>query len=314
MMAFLSDPVFTGFLSASVRLSIPILLAALGGVFAERSGVLNVGLEGMMLAGCFAGFMITFQTDLLILGLLAAMIVGGGVGLLLGVFAISLRANQVVVGIAINLLVAGATAFLFRLAFRAGAETPRITPFAALDFGPLATIPVLGPMLFSHDILTYAALGLVVVSWVVLCRSTIGLAVSAVGENPVAATTLGLYAVRTRYLAVIVSGVLAGLGGAFLSMSATGLFLDNMTAGRGYIALAILILGRRHPFGIVAASLVFGAAEALQLRAQLVPTGVPLQALIVLPYALTLVVLAGFAAKSGAPKSLGQPLPKSGVR
>ncbi|SNS31421.1 ABC transporter permease [Tropicimonas sediminicola] len=314
MMSILTDPVFAGFLSASVRLSMPILLAALGGVFAERSGVLNVGLEGMMLAGCFAGFMLTFLSGQLSVGLAAAMVVGGLVGLLLGCFAITLRANQVVVGIAINLLVAGTTAFLFRLAFRAGAETPRITPFKPLDFGPLADIPVLGPLLFSHDILTYAALGLVLLSWVVLCRSTIGLTVSAVGEHPVAATTLGLYVIRTRYLAVMASGVLAGLGGAFLSISATGLFLDNMTAGRGYIALAILILGRRHPVGIVAASLLFGAAEALQLRAQLMPTGVPLQALIVLPYALTLVVLAGFASRSGAPASLGQPLPRTGIR
>ncbi len=141
-------------------------------------------------------------------------------------------------------------------------------------------------------------------------RSTIGLDIKAVGEHPEAGETLGLDVVRIRYLSVIASGALAALGGAFPSTASTGLFLDNMTAGRGYIALAILILGRRHPFGILAAALLFGGAEALQLRAQLLPIGVPLQFLIMLPYVLTIVVLAGLAGRSGAPRGLGRALPR----
>jgi general nucleoside transport system permease protein len=174
-------------------------------------------------------------------------------------------------------------------------------------------VPIIGPLLFEHDPLTYLTVGLVIVAWLVMHRSTLGLSIKAVGEHPVAAETLGLNVIGIRYGAVMVSGALAGLGGAFLSTSATGLFLDNMTAGRGYIALAILILGRRHPFGIVAAALLFGAAEALQLRAQLLPIGVPLQFLIMLPYVLTIVVLAGFAQRSGAPAALGVPFRRHGA-
>ena len=309
-MGFLADPVLAGFIAASVRLSIPILLAALGGMFAEKSGVLNIGLEGMMLGGCFTAFITVYFTGNLWLGVLAALVAGGVFGLVLAWFAVTARANQVVVGIAFNLLMLGVTAFFFRLAFDAGTTAPRITPFAPLDFGALATIPILGPLLFQHDPLTYLTLMLVVAAFIVMHRSTIGLSIKAVGEHPEAGETLGLNVVRIRYLSVIASGALAALGGAFLSTASTGLFLDNMTAGRGYIALAILILGRRHPFGILAAALLFGGAEALQLRAQLLPIGVPLQFLIMLPYALTIVVLAGFAGRGGAPNALGRPLPR----
>jgi len=310
-MSFLTDPVLAGFLSATVRLSIPIVLAALGGMFSERSGVLNIGLEGMMLAGCFVGFIVTFFTGWLWLGVLAAILVGGLTGLLLAVYAVTLRANQVVVGIAINLGMVGVTAFFFRVAFGAGGASPRIAAFPPLDFGPLAQLPILGPILFQHDLLTYVTVGIVAVSWLFLFRSTHGLALNAVGENPTAAETLGIDVVRVRYAAVVAGGALAGLGGAFLSMSATGLFVENMTAGRGYIALAILILGRRHPIGILAASLLFGAADALQLRAQLLPGIVPLQFLLMLPYVLTIVVLAAFAQRAGAPAALGLPFSRN---
>ena len=220
-------------------------------------------------------------------------------------FAVSAGANQVVVGIAFNLLMLGVTAFFFRLAFDAGTTAPRITAFAPIDFGALASIPILGPLLFQHDPLTYLTLLLVIVAFVVMHRSTIGLSIKAVGEHPEAGETLGLDVVAHPLPRGHGSGALAALGGAFLSTASTGLFLDNMTAGRGYIALAILILGRRHPFGILVAALLFGGAEALQLRAQLLPIGVPLQFLIMLPYVLTIVVLAGFAQRSGAPAALG---------
>lgn len=306
-MNLLSDPVVIGFIAASVRLAVPILLAALGGMFSERAGVLNIGLEGLMLIGCFTGFITSYATGNLWLGVLAAVAVGALAGALLAFYAVTARANQVVVGIAFNLMMAGLTAFFFRLAFDAGMASPRITPFQPIDFGALGSLPLVGPLLFSHDPLTYLALLLVLVGWLVMERSTIGQAIRAVGEHPEAAETLGLDVVRIRYGAVMVSGALAGLGGAFLSTASTGLFLDNMTAGRGYIALAILILGRRHAFGILAGALLFGAADALQLRAQLLPIGVPLQFLIMLPYVLTILVLAGLAGRGSAPKALGVP-------
>ncbi|MDB5562786.1 MAG: transporter permease [Hyphomicrobiales bacterium] len=307
LLELIANPVFAGFLAASVRLSVPIMLAALGGMFSERSGVLNIGLEGMMLLGCFVGFAVTFATGSLWVGVLAAIVAGGACGLVLAFYAVTLRANQVVVGIAINLVMVGITSYFFRLAFGSGTSGPRIASFPPLDFGALGAIPIIGPLLFQHDALTYLALLLVLFSWILMYRSTIGLSIKAVGEHPEAAETLGLDVSAIRYLCVIASGSLAALGGAFLSLSATGLFLENMTAGRGYIALAILILGRRFPFGILGASLFFGAAEALQLRAQLLPGGVPLQFLLMLPYVLTIIVLAASAQRSNAPAALGVP-------
>src|SRR6218665_66848 len=176
-MDFLTDPVLAGFIAASVRLSIPILLAALGGMFAEKSGVLNIGLEGMMLGGCFVAFITVYFTGNLWLGVLAALIAGGVFGLVLAWFAVSAGANQVVVGIAFNLLMLGVTAFFFRLAFAAGTAAPRIPALAPIDFGALAAIPILGPLLFQPDPLTYVALALVVASFVIMHGSTIGSAI-----------------------------------------------------------------------------------------------------------------------------------------
>lgn len=306
-LSLLTDPVFAGFLSASMRLAIPILLAALGGLFAERSGVLNIGLEGAMLAGAFTGFLAAWASGSIVAGLLAAVASGLVFGLVLGVYAIALRANQVVVGIAMNLLVGGATAFFYRVAFGPGASSPRVDALSAIDFGWLADAPVIGPLLFRQDALAYFALALVAISWVVIERTRFGLNIRAVGEHPRAAESSGVDVERVRYTAVAISGALAALGGAYLSLAATGVFIDYMTAGRGYIALAILILGGRRPLGVLLSALLFGAADALQLRAQLLPIGVPLQFLLMAPYALTIVVLAGFASRAGAPAALGAP-------
>lgn len=314
MLSALNDPVFAGFLTASVRLAIPIMLAALGGLFAERSGVLNIGLEGMMLIGAFVGFVVTFATGQLAIGIIAAVLSGVTAGLLLGLYTITLSANQVVVGIALNLLSVGVTSFFYRLFFGAATDRPRIEPFAPVDFGGLGDVPLVGALLFRQDMLAYLGLLLIVLTWFVMKKTRFGLNIRAVGEHPEAAETLGVDVVHTRYIAIALSGGLAALGGAFLSLSATGVFLDNMTAGRGYIALAILILGRRHAIGILFAALLFGSADALQLRAQLLPINVPLQFLLMLPYVLTIVVLAGFAGRQGTPAALGLPFLRSGLQ
>jgi simple sugar transport system permease protein len=314
VVSILNDPVFAGFLAASMRLAIPIMLAALGGLFAERSGVLNIGLEGMMLVGAFVGFLVTLATGQLVTGVAAALLSGVATGLLIGLYSITLSANQVVVGIAFNLLAIGVTSFFYRLFFGAGTDRPRIDTFAPVDFGWLGDVPVLGPLLFRQDMLAYLGLLLIAVTWLVMRKTRFGLNIRAVGEHPDAAETLGVDVIGMRYLAIGISGGLAALGGAFLSLSATGVFLDNMTAGRGYIALAILILGRRHAIGVLFAALLFGAADALQLRAQLLPISVPLQFLLMLPYVLTIVVLAGFAGKQGTPAALGVPFHRSGSR
>lgn len=307
MLAVLTDPAFAGFLSATMRLAVPILLAALGGLYAERSGVLNIGLEGAMLTGAFVGFVTAYATGSIVVAVPAAIAAGGLFGIVLAFYAVTLGANQVVVGIAMNLVAVGVTSFFYRLAFGAGTDRPRIDTLLPPDFGALADWPLIGPLLFRQDALAFLALALVPLTWFVIARTRFGLDIRAVGEHPEAAETLGVDVAKVRYGAVAISSGLAAFGGATLSLAATGVFLDGMTAGRGYIALAILILGRRHPLGVLGAALLFGAADALQLRAQILPTGLPFQFLLMLPYVLTIVVLAGFAGRGGAPAALGVP-------
>jgi general nucleoside transport system permease protein len=307
LLTLIDGSVTQGFLQATTRLAIPIMLAALGGMFAERAGVLNMALEGMMLAGAFVGFVVAFTTGNIWLGVAAGMLAGAVLGLVLAFYTVTLTSNQVVAGIAINLLLVGATSFGYRAVFGMGTQQPRIISFATVDIPVLADIPILGPLLFQQTVLVYLALALVPLSWMVLSRMSAGNAITAVGEHPAAAETLGISVARTRTACLFVSGLFGGLGGAFLSLSATGLFLDNMTAGRGYIALAILLVGRRSPWGILAAAALFGGADALQLRGQSMGIGLPYQFLVMLPYVLTIIVLIGFAGKVRAPAALGLP-------
>lgn len=310
LLAALLSPLTAGFLEASVRLATPILLAALGGLFAERSGILNVALDGTMLTGALAGFATTLATGNLWLGTVGGMMAGAAVSLLLAFYTIRLSSNQVVVGIALNLLAIGATSFVARVLYGTGTQQPRIVPFATIDLPGIGGLPLIGPLLHQSP-LVYGALALVAFSHVALFRSSFGMRVLAAGEHPTAAETMGVSVPSTRLACVMISGVLAGMGGAFLSVSATGLFLDNMTAGRGYIALAIIVLGRRKPFGVLAAALLFGAADALQLRAQSFGVGVPFQLLLMLPYVLTIIVLAGFVRRNDAPAALGLPFERN---
>ena len=218
----LRDPVLAGFLSASVRLAIPILLAALGGMFSERAGVLNIGLEGMMLVGCFVGFLVAHGTGSNWLGVGAAILAGATTGLVLATYAVGLCANQVVVGISINLAMVGITAFCFRVAFGASGGSPRIEAFPALDFGSLGSIPLLGPLLFQHDVLTYLALLLAGLSWLFLFRSSYGLSLIAVGQNPAAAETVGIGVARTRCFAVMASGAWSARSRVKMPSAGTG--------------------------------------------------------------------------------------------
>jgi simple sugar transport system permease protein len=305
--AWLSSPVLEGFLSASMRLALPILLAALGGVYNERAGVLNIGMEGMMLAGSLVGFVVGYFTGNMWLGVFAAVLAGGLLGIFLGFFTITLAANQVIAGIALNLLAIGATSFLYRLFFGTGVQQLRVEGFQPLPIPILSQIPILGPLFFQQSAIVYLAYLLIAVTYVVIYRSAWGLQIIATGENPEAAETMGITVARTRYRAIFVSGMICALGGAYLSLGATRLFLDNMTAGRGYIALAILVLGHRNPIGLLGAALVFGAADALQLRTQLLDIDIPFQFMLMLPYVLTMVVVTFFVKHTDDPAALGVP-------
>lgn len=297
---------FTDYLVSSLRLSVPLAFAALGGLWSERSGVLNIALEGMLLSGAFASAAAAFYTKSVGLGLLAAVFVGGLVGLLHAFLCVTLRVDQLVSGLAINLAAAGLTSFWARILFNSG-EATQLPGLDAIAIPGFAKIPILGAVLFQQDILVYFLFLLVPVSAYLLFYTSWGLSLRAVGEAPRAADTAGISVELVRYVAVIVSGSLASLGGAYLALVYVKFFAEGMTAGKGFIALAALIFGRWHPVSAVLACLLFGATEALQLRIQAFNPDVPYQFLTMLPYAIALLALVGLAGKSKPPAALGVP-------
>jgi len=298
----------TEFLAAAIRIATPLLLAALGGILSERAGVFAVGLEGMMLAGAFAATVGAWGSGSAGAGILLALIGGAGIGLAVAIVAVRYRADNMVTGLAANILALGLTSYLLRVAGAGQPVAIHLVPLAAWPIPGLADLPVLGPLLFAHPPLTYlAALGCVALT-LFLGRTQAGLTLRATGENPEAVFASGSDPLRVRMLAVVACGAVAGLGGAVLSMQQVGTFTDGMTGGRGYLALASLIVGRWTPWGAAAACLIFGAAEAFELRLQ--SFGVPVSSYIVqmAPYLIALAVLAGLGRSSRLPAAIGQPL------
>ncbi|MEP0751687.1 ABC transporter permease [Trichocoleus sp. Lan] len=302
---------FTDYLIASLRLSVPLAFAALGGLFSERSGVLNIGLEGMLLSGAFASAAGAFFTGNVWLGMLLAIVVGGLVGLLHAYLCVTLRVDQLVSGLAINLTAAGLTSFWSRVLFNSG-QAQQLPGIQISGILGLQNIPVIGNLLFNQDPLIYLLFLLVPLSTYLLFRTSLGLSLRAVGEYPRAADTAGVSVTKVRYIAVTLSGCLAGLGGAYLTLVHVRFFVEDMSAGRGFIALAALIFGRWHPVSTALACLLFGATEALQLRIQAFNLNIPYQFLVMLPYVIALLALVGLAGKSTPPAALGIPyIPES---
>ncbi|MBD2084540.1 MULTISPECIES: ABC transporter permease [unclassified Coleofasciculus] len=302
---------FTDYLIASLRLSVPLAFAALGGLFSERSGVLNIGLEGMLLSGAFASAAGAFFTGNVWLGMLLAIVVGGLVGLLHAYLCVTLRVDQLVSGLAINLTAAGLTSFWSRVLFNSG-QAQQLPGIQIIGIPGLKNIPVIGNLLFNQDPLIYLLFLLVPLSTYLLFRTSLGLSLRAVGEYPRAADTAGVSVTKVRYVAVTLSGCLAGLGGAYLTLVHVRFFVEDMSAGRGFIALAALIFGRWHPVSTALACLLFGATEALQLRIQAFNLNIPYQFLVMLPYVIALLALVGLAGKSTPPAALGVPyIPES---
>lgn len=308
----LSSAFLVTWLSASVRLTGPVLLAALGETFAERSGVLNVGIEGTILFGALASYLATYATDSVWAGLLAALLVGTAVNIVLAWMYVTVQASQVVVGIVFNVLALGLASFVYRLALGTSA-TPHMVPmFPALHVPVLSDLPLVGPVLFGHTILLYGALVLVAIAHAVLFRTGFGLALRASGENPKAADAAGIDVTRMRYIGVLVSGGLAGLSGAYTMLAEVGLFRETIVSGQGFIALAIVILGRWSPWKVALGAFLFGAADALQLSLQLFGTGLPPQVLLSLPYGLTILAISGlFGRRTDQPAALMQPYVKA---
>jgi len=284
----------------------PIGLAALGGVLSERSGVLNIGLEGMMLTGALAGAMGSYFLGGPWMGSLAAAAAGVLLGMGLAYLTVSLGANQIVTGVGINLFALGFTTLVERVVLRpAGIET--VPAFARLAGPGLGAVPIVGPLLANLTPLVLVTIALAPILATFLYRTSWGLALRATGEVPRAADTAGINVFVVRYMAVAASGAFAGVGGAFLALGQLNLFSENMTAGRGFIALAAVILGKWDPIGALGAAFLFGAAEALQLFVQSYGLAVPYQIPSMLPYVLALAVLAGFVSRAIPPASEGLP-------
>ena len=291
---------------ADWRLATPLIFAATGEAICERAGVLNIGIEGMMLIGAFFGFAATYATGDLALGFGSGMASGLLAAVVFAVFAVTIKANQIVVGVAINLLGLGLTSFLFRTYF---VSTGRGVDIArSLDIPFLSDIPYLGAALFRQNILVYATVPIVIAAWVFLFRTSYGLTIRAVGEYPQAVDVAGRSVALYRYCAVLIGGVLAGLGGAFLTLAHANQFVENITSGRGFIALAIVVFARWSPIRVFFVSLLFGLFYALQLQLQADPSvRIPYQALQALPYLTTIVALMLARNRSDAPSMLGIP-------
>jgi general nucleoside transport system permease protein len=300
---------FSDYLTASLRLSVPIAFAALGGLLSERSGVLNIGLEGMLLSGAFVSAAVAFSTGSVWAGMLAALVVGGLVGLLHAFLSVSLRVDQLVSGLAINLVAAGMTSFLSRLVF-SSESVQKLPGVGTIAIPVLKDIPVLGSLLFNQDPLVYLLILLVPLLTYGLFHTSLGLTLRAVGEYPRAADTAGVKVALVRYVSVMLSGVLSGLGGAYLALVHVKFFAEEMSAGKGFIALAALIFGRWHPVSTLLACLLFAATEALQLRVQALGQNIPYQFLLMLPYVIALFALVGLAGQSTPPTALGIPYVK----
>lgn len=296
-------------LAAAIRIATPLLLAAFGGILSERAGVFAVGLEGMMLAGAFAGVVGSWLCGSIAAGIVAAMLGGAVVGGLVAVITVRYRADNMVTGLAANVFALGLTSYLLRVGSGGGpAVSIHLTPLPPWPVPGLSAIPVLGPLLFDQPPLTdLAALACVLLA-IFLGRTRAGLTLRATGENPDAVFAAGLDPHRVRMWAVVACGAVAGLGGAVLSLQQVGTFTDGMTGGRGYLALASLIVGRWNPWGAAAACLVFGAAEAFELRLQ--TYGIPVSSYVVqmVPYLIALAVLAGLGRSTRLPAAIGRPL------
>ena len=300
----MNEAVLFSLIFATIRSATPLIFAALGGLFSERSGVINIALEGLMLAGAFTAAVVTLQTHNPYLGFVSGLAAGAVLALVYAVACIKFEADQVVAGMAINFLMIGLPALISGVIYDSTGSTPQI---AIED-----KMPMISNSLSWGSILAFA---LVPICWYVVYKTPFGLRLRAVGENPEAADAAGVNVIRFRYLAVVISGILAAAGGAYLSTGQSSLFTKQMTAGRGFIALAALILAKWKPVPVLLACLFFGFTEALTITIQgqvRLPSGegIPVQFIEMIPYVLTIIVLAGFIGTSRAPKALGIPYKK----
>jgi ABC-type uncharacterized transport system permease subunit len=303
---------FTSLLQGSLALAVPLIFGSLAGVLSERVGVVNIAIEGQLLAGAFVSALVASLSDNLFAGLIGAVIAGALVAWVLAVFAIKYVVDQIIVGVVLNVLVVGLTNFVFSTLMVSNLPFYNQPPrFDKILIPLLGQIPVLGPVLFNQTLIVYLMYVVVAAVYIALFKTRWGLRVRAVGEYPKAADTVGINVFRTRYVSVIIGGALAGLGGSFFTLGQVGAFGKEMTNGAGYIALAALIFGRWNPIYAAFAALLFGFAENLQYGLAIIGSSVPSEFLLMLPYALTVVAVAGLVGKVTGPAASGKAYIKS---
>lgn len=299
---YVAEPITTtAVLSSTIRQSTPLILGALCGLIGERSGIINIGIEGQMLMAAFVSFLVNVYTGNLYLAITSGILAGMGMGLFLAWMSIGLKMDQIIGGTVINIMALGLTSFFYQVGLTTKGKLPSI------PLGPLADIPLIGPVLFDNPPITYLTMLLVFMVQFALFRTVWGLRTRAVGEHPSAADTVGINVKLTRYLNVSLAGAFAGLAGAYLTLEAVGSFERGMTNGRGFVALAVMIFGKWTPLGAWGAALLFGFASAYQTQLQFNGNlEIPHQFIGMLPYLLTIIVLAGFVGRSRPPAALGQ--------
>jgi simple sugar transport system permease protein len=302
----MSADLIIDWLQAALRWGAPLILVSIGEVYAERSGVINVGIEGIMLFGALAGIAISYFTGNVLLAVIGTMLLGGLFGMAIAYLTVTRRTNQVVTGLMFNLIALGGTNLLF--AMISETRSVRVATFPILFPESFFDIPIIGPVLFRQPVSTWIVLILPFIASWVLYRTNWGLNVRAVGDNPQATATAGLPVLKLKYQAVILSGLFAALGGCVLTLGEVGYFASGgMTAGRGFVVLAAVVVGGWDPLRTALAGLVFGAADAAQLRMQTVGSAIPYQFFQMLPYLITIIALAGLVGRTRPPKTWGAP-------
>lgn len=313
MMAMVLDAAsISELIAAIISLSVPMAFAALGEVISERAGVINLGTEGVMLVGAISAFYISFFFGSNLAGVLLGAAGGALLGLVMAFISISLKQDQILSGLGIYFLGVGLSGFLYEASFGQVGSTIRITGLPQLPIPILSQIPVIGDSIFSQDIMEYLAFVTLIIVIIVVGRTTFGLNIRAVGENPSAADTLGVSVTKIRYAAVIIGATLAGIGGAYLALSSHAFQAENITAGRGFIAVAMVYFGKWRPARAFFGTFLFGAAYLLGAFFQVVGSIIPYYFLLMVPYVLTLVVLVGIARGARPPSALGVPYKREG--
>lgn len=296
--------VLIGIASSGIRLATPYLYAAIGETFGQRSGVLNLGVEGIMLMGAFSGFWAVYTTDSLLIGVLVALLVGLLMGLLTAFINVTLKAEQGISGIGIYLFGLGLSELLFHQSFD---SVVTVSGFPRIRIPLLSDIPVIGEIFFRHNLLVYVAFALVPLAWFVLNKTTLGLKIRAVGQNPQAADAMGISVARVRYFTVVFGGVMAAMAGASLSIALLNVFQQNMTAGQGFIAVALVYFGSWRPFGVMGGSLLFSTVNALQLWVRTKGIDIPAEYASMAPYLLTILALVFASQRVDQPAALTKP-------